>query len=66
VDGSHQYEIVKQDAQLARKLAMDGAVIAFDDYRSAHVPGVAAAVWSEVVDGDLKPIALTRKGSTRP
>jgi Methyltransferase domain len=59
IDGSHLYPIVRQDIQTAKTLLKDRGIVAFDDYRSIHTPGVAAAVWEEVTSGDLVPFCLT-------
>jgi hypothetical protein len=34
-------------------------VVAFDHFRAAHTPAVAAAVWAAVTHGDLNPICVT-------
>lgn len=59
VDGSHLYSVVKRDILTARRLLKKGGVVAFDDYRSEHTPGVAAAVWEAVIQGGLIPLFLT-------
>ena len=59
IDGSHVYSIVRQDIHTAKTLLKDRGIVAFDDYRSIHTPGVAAAVWEEVTGGDLIPLCLT-------
>lgn len=59
VDASHLYNHVRIDAINARRLAAPHAVVAFDDFRSEHTPGVAAAVWESVFDGGLIPFAVT-------
>jgi len=59
IDGSHLYPIVRQDIQTAKKLLIKGGIVAVDDYRTTHTPGVAAAVWEEVTSGDLIPVCLT-------
>ncbi|WP_329388974.1 class I SAM-dependent methyltransferase [Streptomyces sp. NBC_01351] len=59
VDASHLYEHVVTDIESSRLVATPGAVVVFDDYRSAHCPGVAAAVWSAVVSGGLNPICAS-------
>jgi Methyltransferase domain len=59
VDGSHLYEIVRADLALARMLLCDGGLMICDDFRSAHSPGVAAAVWGEVAVGGLVPLCVT-------
>lgn len=58
VDASHLYEHVVADVETARQLLQPEGIVVFDDYRSAHAPGVAAAVWPEVAQG-LAPIVLT-------
>ncbi|MFE2329758.1 class I SAM-dependent methyltransferase [Streptomyces sp. NPDC059385] len=59
IDASHLYEHVVTDIESSRRVAAPGAVVVFDDYRSAHCPGVAAAVWSAVVSGGLNPICVS-------
>ena len=59
IDGSHLYRIVRQDICTSSELLKAGGVIAIDDYRSAHTPGVAAAMWEAVFEGRLKPICMT-------
>lgn len=62
VDASHLYEHVRGDVASARRLLRPGGVVVFDDYRSEHTPGVAAAVWEAVANDGLVPFALsTRK-----
>jgi len=60
VDGGHLYPQVAADVDLIDRLllAKDGWV-AFDDYRTAHAPGVAAAVWAALARGPLEPVLLT-------
>ncbi|MEU8513954.1 class I SAM-dependent methyltransferase [Kitasatospora sp. NPDC048722] len=59
VDASHLYEHVAGDIAVARAaLAADG-LVALDDYRSEHTPGVSAAVWEAVFTGGLRPVLLT-------
>jgi hypothetical protein len=59
VDGSHQYDAVRHDIVTAKTVLVDGGIIVFDDYRSFHTPGVAAAVWQEVVEGTLRLLCVT-------
>jgi hypothetical protein len=59
VDGSHLYDHVAEDIRSARTMALPGAVIAFDDYRSPHTPGTALAIWEAVLTQDLRVVALT-------
>lgn len=59
VDASHLYEHVRADAAAARDLLQSDGIVVFDDYRSPHTPGTAAAVWEAVHNMGLKPVALT-------
>lgn len=59
IDASHLYEHVVVDIESARTLLAPGGVVAFDDFRSEHTPGVSAAVWEAVIGGGLRPIATT-------
>ncbi|MFE9843927.1 class I SAM-dependent methyltransferase [Streptomyces goshikiensis] len=59
IDASHLYEHVVEDVVSSRTLAAPGAVVVFDDYRAAHCPGVAAAVWGAVASGDLRVICIS-------
>ncbi len=58
VDASHLYEHVVEDIAAARTLLKPGGVVVFDDFRSVHTPGVAAAVWRATRD-DLRPFAVS-------
>ena len=59
VDGSHVYERVRGDLESARRLLSETGVVAVDDYRSIHTPGVAAALWETVAMRDLHALVLT-------
>jgi hypothetical protein len=59
VDASHLYEHVAVDVESARQILMPEGVVVFDDFRSWHTPGVAAAVWEAVVGRGLKPIGIS-------
>lgn len=59
IDASHLYDQVVIDLRSAQQLLMPDGVVVLDDYRSAHTPGTAAAVWQAVWETDLKPFALT-------
>ena len=59
IDGSHLYHIVKQDLLTASELLKKGGIIAIDDYRTEHTPGVAAAAWEAALSGTLMPLCLT-------
>lgn len=59
VDASHLWEHVHGDIEAARVLLRPNGLIVCDDYRSVHTPGVAAAVWTAVANGGLRPICVT-------
>ncbi|MGK4581213.1 class I SAM-dependent methyltransferase [Kitasatospora sp. HPMI-4] len=59
VDASHLYEHVVDDIRVARAALVPDGVIALDDYRAEHTPGVAAAVWEAVFEHGLRPVCLT-------
>jgi hypothetical protein len=59
IDASHHYHHVVVDIESAEHLLQSGGVVACDDYRSPHTPGVSAAVWGAVVEGRLRPICIT-------
>jgi len=59
VDGSHLYDVVRTDLASARSMAMPGAVVAFDDYRAPHTPGVAVAVWEAFLDGEFRVVCMS-------
>ncbi|MFD8079480.1 class I SAM-dependent methyltransferase [Streptomyces sp. NPDC059718] len=59
VDASHLYEHVSGDIAAARELLVPEGIAAFDDFRSEHCPGVAAAVWAAVATVGLRPVVVT-------
>ncbi|MEU1284076.1 class I SAM-dependent methyltransferase [Kitasatospora sp. NPDC005856] len=59
VDASHLYEHVAGDIAVARAALTENGLVALDDYRSEHTPGVSAAVWEAVFTGGLRPVLLT-------
>lgn len=59
VDASHLYEHVIGDVEAARAMLRTEGIVVFDDYRSSHTPGVAAAVWGAVLNAGLQPIVLS-------
>ena len=59
VDASHLWEHVHGDIEAARELLRPDGLVVCDDYRSEHTPGVAAAVWTAVANGGLRPICVT-------
>ena len=58
IDASHLYEHVMADIDAVRTLLKPGGVVVFDDYRTLHAPGVAAAIWRESTNG-LTPFAVS-------
>ncbi|RKE19454.1 class I SAM-dependent methyltransferase [Streptomyces sp. TLI_171] len=59
IDASHLYEHVAGDILVARDALAKNGVVALDDYRAPHTPGVAAAVWEAVFTLGLRPVLLT-------
>ncbi|WP_431041673.1 class I SAM-dependent methyltransferase [Streptomyces sp. P1-3] len=59
VDASHLYEHVAGDIGAARTALVQHGVVALDDFRSEHTPGVAAATWEAVFNHGLRPICLS-------
>lgn len=59
VDASHQYRNTRTDITTARTLLHPDGIAVFDDFRSIHTPGVAAAVWEAVLRDGLHPICVT-------
>jgi hypothetical protein len=59
IDASHLYEHVSKDIDNVRELLVPEGVVALDDYRSPHTPGVAAAVWEAVLTKGLRPIVVS-------
>jgi hypothetical protein len=59
VDASHLYEHVHGDIEAARELLLPEGIVAFDDFRAEHCPGVSAAVWGAVATTGLKAICIT-------
>jgi hypothetical protein len=61
VDGGHLYSVVRTDINTARDLVNDRGVVAMDDFRVLHAPGVAAAVWEAVSNEGLVPICISEQ-----
>jgi hypothetical protein len=59
IDGSHTYDIVREDIRTAERILGPGGIVAFDDISTAHNPGSALAVWEEVLSGRFVPLCLT-------
>jgi hypothetical protein len=60
VDGSHMYPDVRGDLAISKALAVSsGSIVAIDDIRSPHTPGVWAAAWETIFIDGLVPLAVT-------
>ena len=59
IDASHRYANVRQDIASARTMLLADGLVTLDDYRTAHTPGVAAAVWESVLGGALVPLCVS-------
>lgn len=59
VDGGHSEEVAFADIYTSLTASLPNAVIAIDDYRTHHTPGVGAAIWAASATGDLHPFALS-------
>jgi hypothetical protein len=57
VDGSHTYDVVKNDLKLALN-HLDGTIgiLSIDDYRTLHTPEVTRAVWELLNEGEVRTI----------
>jgi cephalosporin hydroxylase len=60
LDGSHLYDYVRADLRAARRMLKPEGIVALDDWRMEHTPGVTLAVMEQVVAGELHAIAITR------
>lgn len=60
IDASHMYEHVMEDAASAKSLLLPNGIVVFDDYRTEHTLGTAAAVWENVISLELNPVCATR------
>ncbi len=61
IDASHLYDHVVKDIRAAKRLLSPSGIVAFDDYRATHTPGVAAAIWEAVASDGLHPVVLSSK-----
>jgi len=60
IDGSHLYEHVLRDIELALEvLTPEDGVIVMDDFRSQHTLGVSLAIWEKIIDGGFTPFLVT-------
>jgi SAM-dependent methyltransferase len=61
IDGGHHYDVVADDIRNVKKLLSNGGVLALDDFRALHTPGVAAATWESVANDGLIPFCATEQ-----
>jgi hypothetical protein len=59
VDGSHLFDQVVRDLQIAAEILVLGGVVVCDDFRGEHTPGVALAAWQSVLAGRFRVLCLT-------
>jgi methyltransferase family protein len=59
IDASHMYEHVRGDMLNARSLLRPDGVVVFDDFRTEHCPGTAAAVWEAMAVEGLRVICVS-------
>lgn len=60
IDGSHLYEHVMNDIQLALDvLVPEDGIIVMDDFRSQHTLGVSLAIWEKIISGGFAPFLVT-------
>ncbi|WP_020377699.1 class I SAM-dependent methyltransferase [Candidatus Microthrix parvicella] len=59
IDASHMYEHVRGDTFAAKEMLRQDGIVVFDDYRTEHTVGTAAAVWEAIANDGLNPIACT-------
>jgi hypothetical protein len=60
IDGGHHYDVVAEDLSNAKQL-LAGGVLALDDFRAIHTPGIAAATWEAVANDGLIPFCATEQ-----
>lgn len=59
VDASHLYDHVHADIATAEAVLRPHGIVALDDFRAEHCPGVAAATWQAVTTEGLNPVCVT-------
>lgn len=59
IDASHMYDHVRGDTFAAKQMLRPDGVVVFDDYRTEHTIGTAAAVWEAIANDALNPIVCT-------
>jgi hypothetical protein len=61
IDGGHHYDVVANDLVNAKWLLSNAGVLALDDFRAIHTPGIAAATWEAVANDGLIPFCATEQ-----
>jgi hypothetical protein len=62
VDGSQEYDVVRDDIATALDLLVDSGVLVIDQcHKLPHSLGVAAAVWKSVAEGTLVPVLASEQ-----
>lgn len=59
IDGGHAEEVATYDIGTAAATFCEYGVIAIDDYRTHHTPGVGAAIWASAACEEIYPFALS-------
>jgi len=59
VDGSHVFNDVVGDIEIACRLSRSGSVIVMDDHSNPFYPGVSAATWGAVARGEMVPFCAS-------
>jgi Methyltransferase domain len=59
IDASHMYEHVRGDLIAVRSLLRTDGIVVFDDYRTEHCPGTAAAVWEAMATEGLRVVCVS-------
>jgi len=59
IDAAHRYSNVRQDIAAAHTMLREDGIVVLDDFRTAHTPGVAAAVWGAVLRDGLVPLCVS-------
>jgi hypothetical protein len=59
IDAGHTYAAVRADIASCRVLVRLGGILAFDDWRKANTPGVAAAMFESILNEGLRPVFST-------
>lgn len=62
IDGGHDYEVVRRDIEIARRLLGEGAVLVFDDFFNRRHPGTTQAIMEFLLSSPgFSPFLITGK-----